>query len=155
MWSAIHLVNFILILFIYMNIFIWRMITIWIFNNKITHTNDLPSKDFFSNFIYFILFFVFCPFSAASRHVEVPRLRVYSELLLLAYARATAMPDPSRVCNLHHSSWQHWILNSLSKAWDRTCNVMDPSWILLRLDRNSQRMFCRTEWSYCILISEG
>ena len=37
-------------------------------------------------------------------HMEVPRLRVESELQLLAYATAT--PDPSCVCDLHHSSWQ-------------------------------------------------
>ena len=30
--------------------------------------------------------------------------RVQSELQSPAYARATAMQDPSRICNLHHSS---------------------------------------------------
>ena len=44
-----------------------------------------------------------------------------------AYTRATAMRDPSCICNLHHSSWQHRILNPLSKARDRTCNLMVPS----------------------------
>ena len=34
--------------------------------------------------------------------------------------RATATPDPSHVCNLHHSSWQQWILTSLSEARDQT-----------------------------------
>ena len=29
---------------------------------------------------------------------------------------ATATPDPSRICELHHSSWQRWILNPTSKA---------------------------------------
>jgi len=43
--------------------------------------------------------------------------------------RATAMPDPSRVCDLHHSSRQGRVLNPLSKARDRTCNLMVPSWI--------------------------
>ena len=33
-------------------------------------------------------------------------------------ATATAMWDPSRVCDLHHSSRQRWILNPLSKATD-------------------------------------
>ena len=37
-------------------------------------------------------------------HMEVSRLGVESELQLLAYAPATATPDPSCVCNLHHSS---------------------------------------------------
>ena len=31
---------------------------------------------------------------------------------------------------LHHSLWQHWILNPLSEARDRTCNLMVPSRIL-------------------------
>ena len=56
--------------------------------------------------------------------MEVPRLGVESELQLLAYTTAIATLDPSCVCNLHHSSWQHWILNPLSKARDRTCNLM-------------------------------
>ena len=30
---------------------------------------------------------------------------------------------------LHHSSWQHHILNLLSEARDRTCILVDTSWI--------------------------
>ena len=45
--------------------------------------------------------------------MEVPRLGVELELGLLAYATATAMPDPSGICDLHHSSWQRWVLNPL------------------------------------------
>ena len=30
-------------------------------------------------------------------------------------ATATATPDPSRICDLHHSSWQCWILNPLGQ----------------------------------------
>ena len=63
-------------------------------------------------------------------HMEVPRLRVKSELQLPAYTTAIAMPDASRVCDLHHSSRQNWILNSLSKARDRTRNLRDASWVL-------------------------
>ena len=44
----------------------------------------------------------------------VPWLGVELELYLLA--TATAMPDLSRVCELHHSSQQRWILNPLSEA---------------------------------------
>ena len=32
--------------------------------------------------------------------MEVPRLEVKSELQLAAYTTATAMPDPSRICEL-------------------------------------------------------
>ena len=65
------------------------------------------------------------------RHMEVPRLGVESKLQLPAYTRATATPDPSLICNLHHFSQQCWILNPLSGDRDWTCNLMDTSWILL------------------------
>ena len=39
------------------------------------------------------------------------------------------MPNLSCVCNLHHSSQQCRILNSLSKARDLTHIFMDTSWI--------------------------
>ena len=39
-------------------------------------------------------------------HMEIPRLEAELELLLLAYSPATAIPDPSHVCDLHHSSRQ-------------------------------------------------
>ena len=62
-------------------------------------------------------------------HVEVPRLEVESELQLLAYttATATAMQDPSCVCDLHHSLRQCQILNPLSKARMEPA----PSWLLV------------------------
>ena len=62
-----------------------------------------------------------------SQHMEVPRLGAELELQLLAYTTATAMPDPSRVFDLHNSSRQRWILNPLSKARDGTRNLMVPS----------------------------
>ena len=79
---------------------------------------------------FFCLFFVFLPFLGLLRqHMEVPRLGVSLELLPPASTTATAMPDPSLVCNLHHSSRQRRILNPLSKARDRTHNLMVPSQI--------------------------
>ena len=62
--------------------------------------------------------------------MEVPRLGVELELQLLAYTTAAAMPDPSPVCDVHHSSWHHWILNPLSKVKDQTYNLMVPSQII-------------------------
>jgi len=63
--------------------------------------------------------------------MEVPRPGVESELRPLAYTivTATSDPDPSLVCNLHHSSQQRWILNPLSEARDQTCVLMDTSQI--------------------------
>ena len=57
--------------------------------------------------------------------MEVPRRGV--ELELLAYAMATATQDPSHVFDLHHSSWQRWILNPLSQARDQIRVLMDTS----------------------------
>ena len=42
---------------------------------------------------------------------------------------STAMWDPSHVYDLHHSSWQHWILDPLSKDRDSACIFMDASHI--------------------------
>ena len=64
-----------------------------------------------------------------SWHMEVPRPGVQLELQLLAYAPATAMPDPSHVCDLHPSSWQHQILGPLSEARDQTHILMDANWV--------------------------
>ena len=60
------------------------------------------------------------------QHMEVPKPGVKWEPQLPAYARASATPDPSRVCELHHSSQQHRILNLWSEAGDRTCYLMVP-----------------------------
>ena len=61
--------------------------------------------------------------------MEFPRLRVELELQPQAYATATAMPDPSHIYNLHHSTWQHQILNPLRGAGVEPA----PSWILVGL----------------------
>ena len=39
------------------------------------------------------------------------------------------MPDASNIYDLHHSSWQHGILNPLSEARDQTCVLMVTSQI--------------------------
>ena len=41
------------------------------------------------------------------QYMEVPRLGVESELQLPVHTTATAMTNPSHICNLYHSSWQH------------------------------------------------
>ena len=53
--------------------------------------------------------------------MEVPGLGTELELQLQACTTATARQDPSHICGLHHSSQQHWILNPLCQAKDRTC----------------------------------
>ena len=70
-------------------------------------------------------FFFFVFLRPHSQHMEVPRLGVEWELLLLA--DTTATPDSSRVYHLHYRSRQGRILNPLSKARGRTLNLMVPS----------------------------
>ena len=62
-----------------------------------------------------------------SLHMEVPGLGVELQLPLLAYTTATATPDLSHICNLHHSSRRCQILNPLRGPG------MEPmsSWILI------------------------
>ena len=70
-------------------------------------------------FLIFPFFFFFL--RPHPQHMEIHRLGVQLERHLLAYVRATAMPDPSHVCDLHHNSWQRQILkilNWLSEARD-------------------------------------
>ena len=63
---------------------------------------------------FFCLFFGFLRLHL--QHMEVHSLGAASELELPGYTRATATWDPSRVCDLHHSSWQHWILIPLERG---------------------------------------
>ena len=80
---------------------------------------------FVGDFAHLFTYLVFL--SLHLEHMEVPILGVESELQLLAYTTATATPDPSGICDLHLSSWQHWILNPLSRARDQTHVLMDTS----------------------------
>ena len=61
------------------------------------------------------------------QHMEVPRLGAEMELQLPAYTTATAVWDLSRICNLHHSSWQCQNLNPLSEDRVQTRVLMDTS----------------------------
>ena len=63
--------------------------------------------------------------------MEIPRPGVELELQLPATATATAMPDLSRVCDLHCSSQQSWIPSPLSEARNRTGVLMDISWFVI------------------------
>ena len=57
--------------------------------------------------------------------MEIPRLGVKLELQLLAYTTATATQALSLICDLHQSTHQCRILNSLSEARVQTCILMD------------------------------
>ena len=68
------------------------------------------------SFIYLFIYF------RSTQFIYVPRLVVESEQQLLA--TTTATQDPNHVYDLHHSSWQHRILNPLNKARNQT-------WVLI------------------------
>ena len=82
------------------------------------------------------------------RHMEVPRLGVEWELQPPAYIAPTAMPDLSYICDIHHSSQPHWILNPLSGARDWTCILMDTSRVLNPLSHNgNSRKIIILKWA--------
>ena len=83
--------------------------------------------------LFFLILFIFCFLGLHLWHMEVPRVRVESELQLLAYTTDTATPDPSYICNLCCISWQCRILNPLSEARDRTHNICNIYYFLLFL----------------------
>ena len=87
----------------------------------VIHTNTMP-------FTYSYFSF----FRATPVAYRDSQARGQMELQLLAHATATAMRDPRCACDLHHSSRQRRILNPLSKVRDRTCVLMDASWIHFR-----------------------
>ena len=86
----------------------------------------LPERGFFC-FCFCFCFAFWGSTSVAYGSSEVPRLGVQLELQSPAYTTATETRDPSRVCDLHHSSRHCWILNPLNEARDQTCILMDPS----------------------------
>ena len=68
--------------------------------------------------------------------MEIPRLGVKLAVEPPAYSSATVMPDSSRICDLHHSSWQHWILHSLREARHQTHILRDTSRVHNPLSHN-------------------
>ena len=81
-------------------------------------------------FLQFFLVFFFRATPVA--YMEIPRLGV----------------KPCHVCDLHHSSWQHWILNPLSRARDRTHILKDTIWVFNPLSHNKEFQNMGLGW-YC------
>ena len=80
--------------------------------------------------VFYFFFFFFCLFAISW---AVPRVYGGSQArgLIGAVAaslyQSTATQDPSRICDLHHSSEQRQVVNPLSKGRDWTRNLMVPS----------------------------
>ena len=101
--------------------------------------------------------------------MEVPRLGVELELQLPAYTRATATPDPSHICDQHHSSWQCQIHNPRSEARDGTYVLMGSSWVCYHWAMTGTPFLPifslretlkgpttgRCDYSYCVLRSQS
>ena len=71
--------------------------------------------------LYQLIFFLFLFFflGPVQWHMEAgSQARGGIRAILLVYTTATAMPDPTRICNLHLSSQQRWIFNPLTEARD-------------------------------------
>ena len=94
--------------------------------NPLSHNEDSLIFNFYLDYFFYFLFF--CFLGLHPWHMKVPKLGVKLELQLLAYITATATRDPSHICYLHHSSWQHQILNPLREARIKSSS----SWILVR-----------------------
>ena len=97
---------------------------------------------------YLPTYFFFVFLGPHPRHKEVPRLGVKSELQLPVYTTTTAMQDPNHIFDLHHSSWQHQILNPLSEVKDQTHILMDTSWVLNPLSHNGNSIFFLFQFFY-------
>ena len=83
--------------------------------------------------------------------MDVPRLGVKYKPQLPACTTATSRCDLSYICNLQHSSWQHWILNPLSKARDQTHILIDTSQVhnLLSHRGNSSSTLSKLPLNFC------
>ena len=80
---------------------------------------------FFSYHFYLFIYFWYAPVAyGGSQAIGQIRAVVAGHR---ARATATATQDRSCVCDLHHNSWQCWILNPLSNAGDWTCVLADDS----------------------------
>ena len=99
-------------------------------------------------YIYFFLFI------AAPEAYGSSQARVESELQLLAYATATAIPDSSSIIDLHCSSSQRWILNPLSWARDGTCILMDTSWAVSDGPQQKLQMILSSLDYFCSLVKD-
>ena len=87
--------------------------------------------------LIFILFIYIFFLGLHLRHMEVrPQAKGWIGAAAEVCTTATPTWDLSRICDLHHSSRQHWILNPLRKARDWTLMLMDTSQVPLSHNGN-------------------
>ena len=95
------------------------------FYMKLIWWQNLTCHGIYKNLYFFSFFFRFLGATHAAYGDSQARGRIRAG----ATATATAIQDSSSVSDLHHSSWQHRILNPLSEARDWTLNLTVPSQI--------------------------
>ena len=89
----------------------------------------VPTWDPPFSFSCFFALFCFCLFRALTAY-RSSQAGVQIRATAAGYTIATAIPDPSHVCNLTTAHSNAGSFNPLSEAGDRTCVLMDTSWIL-------------------------
>ena len=72
--------------------------------SRVTFTSAVRKEDSLAYELFGDFFFFFRFLGPHPCHTEIPMLEVQWELQLPAYTTATATPDRSCVCDLHHSS---------------------------------------------------
>ena len=96
--------------------------------------------------------FIFFFFMAVSVSYGSSRARGWIRAAVEAYATATAIPDLRCICDLHCSLWQHWILNPLSKARDRT-HILQRRQVLNPLSHNENSQGLLYFWRIVVILS--
>ena len=86
-------------------------------------------------FFFFFFFFFFAFFRTAPAAYGSSQARGRIRAAAATYATATAMQNPSLMCNLHHSSPQCQIPDPLSKARGRSPILMDTSGFVSAMPR--------------------
>ena len=86
-------------------------------------------------------FFFFCLFRAAPTAFGGSQVRGHIGAVAAGLHQSHSNPDPSHVCNLHHSSQQGRILNPLREARDPTCVIRDTTRFVSTAPR----------WELCLL----
>ena len=113
--------------FITRNFTNWETDTLW-------YTFNFIKMNCMSNIVPFPLPFL----QLHLWHMKVPELGVESELQLPAYATATEMLDLSRICELHHSLWQHRILTHWARLGiEPTSHRHSRDWTRILIDTTS------------------
>ena len=81
-------------------------------------------------FLFLFLFCLFVFFRAAPAAYGSSQARGGVRAKAAGRSHSHSNPDPSRICDLYHTSQQHQIFNTLSEYRDRTCSLMVPGWIV-------------------------